>query len=84
MAKVNCPVYGFYGGNDNRINATIPKTEELMKAAGKTYEPVKYEGAGHGFMRAGEDPNAQGDNKEANKKAHDEGWERLKSVLGKL
>jgi hypothetical protein len=35
-------------------------------------------------MRAGEDPNAQGDNKEANKKAHDEGWERLKSVLGKL
>jgi carboxymethylenebutenolidase len=84
MAKINCPVYGFYGGNDNRISSTIPKTEELMKAAGKTYEPVKYEGAGHGFMRAGEDPNAEGDNKEANKKAHDEGWERLKSVLGKL
>jgi carboxymethylenebutenolidase len=84
LAKIECPVYGFYGGNDNRISSTIPKTEELMKAAGKTYEPVKYEGAGHGFMRAGEDPNAEGDNKEANKKAHDEGWERLKSVLGKL
>ena len=27
-----------------------------MKAAGKTYEPVIYDGAGHGFMRAGEDP----------------------------
>ena len=27
-----------------------------MKAAGKKYEPVTYEGAGHGFMRAGEDP----------------------------
>jgi len=25
-----------------------------MKKAGKTYEPVTYEGAGHGFMRAGE------------------------------
>jgi carboxymethylenebutenolidase len=80
IAKINCPVYGFYAGNDNRISSTIPKTEELMKAAGKTYEPVTYEGAGHGFMRAGEDPDGQ----EANKKAHDQGWERLKSVLGKL
>jgi carboxymethylenebutenolidase len=80
MAKINCPVYGFYGGNDNRISATVPKTEELMKAAGKTYEAVIYEGAGHGFMKSGETPDAQGDNK----KAHDEGWERLKSVLGKL
>jgi carboxymethylenebutenolidase len=84
MANIHCPVYGFYGGKDNRIGATIPKTEEQMKAAGKTYEPVKYEGAGHGFMRAGEDPTAQDDNKEANKKAHDEGWDRLKSVLGKI
>ena len=27
-----------------------------MKAAGKKYDPVTYDGAGHGFMRAGEDP----------------------------
>ena len=27
-----------------------------MKAAGKTYEPVTYDGAGHGFMRAGKPP----------------------------
>ena len=80
IAKIKCPVYGFYGGNDNRISSTIPKTGELMKAAGKTYEPVTYEGAGHGFMRAGEQPDAQ----EANKKARDEGWTRLKGVLGKL
>jgi carboxymethylenebutenolidase len=80
IGKINCPVYGFYGGMDNRIGATIPKSVELMKAAGKTYEPVTYEGAGHGFMRAGEQPDAQ----EANKKAHDESWERLKSVLGKM
>jgi|SRR5580658_9849170 len=84
MAKITCPVYGFYGEKDNRISSTIPKTTELMAAAGKTYEPVKYEGASHGFMRAGEDPTAEGENKEANKKARDEGWERLKSVLGKL
>ncbi len=80
IARIKCPVYGFYGGNDNRISATIPKTLELMKAKGKTYEPVTYEGAGHGFMRAGEQPDAQA----ANKKAHDQGWERLKNVLGKL
>ena len=80
LAKINCPVYGFYAGNDNRISSTIPKTEELMKAAGKTYDPITYDGAGHGFMRAGEDPEGN----DANKKAHDQGWERLKSVLGKL
>lgn len=62
IAKIKCPVYGFYGGSDNRVNATIPKSQELMKAAGKTYDPVTYEGAGHGFMRAGEDP---GDKNEA-------------------
>ena len=30
-----------------------------MKEAGKTFEPVTYEGAGHGFMRSGEDPAGQ-------------------------
>jgi carboxymethylenebutenolidase len=39
-----------------------------MKAAGKTYEPVTYDGAGHGFMRAGEAPDAS----DANKKARDD------------
>ena len=57
IAKIACPVYGFYGENDARVNATIPKGEELMKAAGKKYEPVIYKGAGHGFMREGESPN---------------------------
>lgn len=56
IGRINCPVYGFYGGNDARINAAIPKTEELMKAAGKTYEPIIYESGRHGFMRAGEAP----------------------------
>jgi carboxymethylenebutenolidase len=46
IARINCPVLGFYGENDARVNETIPKSEELMKAATKTYEPVKYPGAG--------------------------------------
>ena len=49
VARIHGPVYGFYGGSDARVNATIPKTQELMKAAGKTYEPVIYEGAGPRF-----------------------------------
>jgi carboxymethylenebutenolidase len=80
MKNIKCPVDGFYAGNDARISSTIPATEKLMKAAGKTYKPVTYEGAGHGFMRAGEDP----DGGEANKKAHDQAWQRLKDLLGKL
>jgi carboxymethylenebutenolidase len=77
MARIKGPVYGFYGGNDARISATIPDTQERMKAAGKAYAPVTYEGAGHGFMRAGEQPGAN----EANKKARDEAWARLKKLI---
>jgi len=80
IARINCPVYGFYGGNDERVNATIPKSTELMKKAGKTYEPVTYDGAGHGFMRAGEAPDAN----EPNKKAREEAWKRLKDLLKKI
>jgi carboxymethylenebutenolidase len=84
IAKIKAPVYGFYGGNDARVNATIPKSQELMKEAGKTYDPVTYEGAGHGFMRAGEDPTAADASKDANKKARDEAWARWKGILSKL
>lgn len=56
LARIKAPVYGFYGGNDARINATLPKSTELMKELAKKYEPVTYEGAGHGFMRAGDAP----------------------------
>lgn len=80
IARINSPVYGFYGGNDNRVNATIPTSTELMKKAVKTYEPVTYEGAGHGFMRAGEDPTGN----EANKKAREAAWKRWLELLKKL
>src|SRR5437660_6400732 len=80
VANIPCPVYGFYGENDERVNATIPKAEELMKAASKKYEPVIYKGAGHGFMREGEMPNAN----EANKKARDDAWARWKTLLKQL
>jgi len=56
LAKIGAPVYGFYAGNDARINATLPATIEAMKELKKNYDPVTYEGAGHGFMRAGDAP----------------------------
>jgi len=80
MAKIHAPVFGFYAGTDGRIDQTIPAAIEQMKAAGKSYDPVTYEGAQHGFMRLGEDPNNKND---ANKKAREEAWTRLKSVAKK-
>jgi len=79
MARIKAPVYGFYAGNDARIDTTIPDTISQMKAAGKAYEPVTYEGAGHGFMRAGEAPDAS----DTNKKARADAWGRWKVLLSK-
>jgi carboxymethylenebutenolidase len=79
MSRIKAPVYGFYAGNDARIDATIPDTIAAMKAAGKTYDPITYEGAGHGFMRAGEAPDAN----DANKKAREDSWIRWKTLLAK-
>ena len=96
VSTITAPVYGFYGGDDARVGATIPGAVAAMKKAGKQYEPVTYEGAGHGFMRAGQDPAADAaikdtsddpaakkahDRAVANKKAREEGWQRLLHLL---
>lgn len=77
--RIQAPVHGFYAENDARVNATIAKSTEMMKQAGKTYEPITYEGAGHGFMRAGEAPDAS----DANKKARTDAWKRWRDLLKK-
>jgi carboxymethylenebutenolidase len=79
MVRIKAPIYGFFAGNDARIGAMIPDAIVNMKAAGKTFEPVTYDGAGHGFMRAGEAPDA----KDADKKARTDAWERWKILLAK-
>jgi carboxymethylenebutenolidase len=91
IAAIKAPVHGFYASNDARIGATLPKTQEMMSAAGKAYEVVTYEGAGHGFMRAGDAPAPTADAdptlREAytgNKKARDEAWSRWKALLAGL
>jgi carboxymethylenebutenolidase len=79
LASIQSPVYGFYAGNDARVNGTLPQTQEQMKAAGKFFETVIYEGAAHGFMRSGEQPNPT----EADKKARDAAWVKLKALTAK-
>jgi carboxymethylenebutenolidase len=78
FARIAAPVYGFYGEDDQRINATIEPTRSRLKALGKTYDTVIYPGAGHAFMRRGDDPAEAGS---ANHQARDAAWPRLVEVL---
>ena len=80
--QIEVPVYGFYGGNDNRVNATIEASETAMSEFDKTYEYEIYDGAGHAFMRSGDDPKLEADN--ANKKARNASWRRLTTLLNNL
>lgn len=70
MAAIKAPVLGLYGGNDARINATIPATDSAMKRMGKTYEYQIFEGAGHGFLSGQEGQNG------ANLTASQQAWPR--------
>jgi carboxymethylenebutenolidase len=76
-AGIEAPVYGFYGGADERVNATIETTRGIMEKQGRRFEPVIYEGAGHAFMRLGEEQNPT----EANRRARDEAWTRWLELL---
>src|SRR6266545_3113957 len=51
LSAVKAPVLGLYGGNDARVNATIPPADSALRTMGKTYVHNAYDGAGHGFLR---------------------------------
>jgi carboxymethylenebutenolidase len=80
VSGIEAPVYGFYGGDDARVNATIEPTRALMSKHGKSFEPVIYPGAGHAYMRSGEAPDAT----PANKEARDTSWQRWLVLLRAL
>jgi carboxymethylenebutenolidase len=73
VSAIQAPVLGLYGGDDNRINTSIPSIEKAMKAAGKRYEKEIYPGAGHGFLRDDEEG--------ANASAAKQAWPRSVSFL---
>lgn len=66
---------GLYGGDDARVNATVPAAQEEMKRLGKRYDVETYEGAGHAFLR-------QQDGREgANLRAAQKAWPRTVQFL---
>ena len=68
LQSVRAPVLGLYGGEDNRVNATIPAADSTLRALGRTYVATIYPGAGHGFLRQ------QGDQAGANLAASQAAW----------
>jgi carboxymethylenebutenolidase len=71
LERIKAPVYGFYAGNDARINATLTPTSVAMAELKKTFDPVTYENSGHGFMRAGDAPEPVAPQPKGDKEADD-------------
>jgi carboxymethylenebutenolidase len=80
LAAVRAPVLGLYGGDDARVNATVPAANSEMGRLGKRYESEIYDGAGHAFLRR------QDGRDGANLRAAEQAWPRtvrfLRSNLG--
>ncbi len=66
--QIQAPVLGLYGGNDNRVNSTIPRAEQAMLSGRGNFKAHIFEGAGHGFLRA------QSGQEGANKSATEQAW----------
>ncbi len=80
LARIQAPVLALYGGDDARVNKTIPAAETEMKRLGKSYQPEIYDGAGHGFLRAQE--GRDGANMRASERAWPETIGFLRRELG--
>jgi carboxymethylenebutenolidase len=50
VANIRCPVMGFYGELDQRVNAGINAFAEAMQAAGADFASHVYPGANHAFF----------------------------------
>ena len=75
LRRVRAPVLGLYGGDDARVNATVPAAEETLKRLGRRFEAQTYEGAGHGFLRG------QDGRDGANLRAAQQAWPRTVRFL---
>jgi carboxymethylenebutenolidase len=67
--RIQAPVLGVYGENDERINANLPEVAAKMQSAGKTFTYEMYPGTGHGFLK----PGRQGYDTSQREKA----WQRI-------
>lgn len=80
IENIAASVYGFYAENDERINATISDTEQLMEKYGNTYEYEFYDGVGHAFMRRADEP----DSPPEYEQAREEAWQRIEQILSQV
>jgi carboxymethylenebutenolidase len=78
--QIEAPIVAFYGGDDERVNATIPQTEAYMQQFEQTYQYEIYTGAGHAFMRRAVQPDAE----VANVQAREQAFDRMLSELASL
>ena len=83
LAKITKPVMLLSGSVDARIGTAMPAVDSAMKALGKSYLGINYQGAIHGFLRAQNDPKAQRDEAEekANLAATRDAWPRTIEFL---
>ena len=72
---IRAPVLGLYGGDDERVTATVPTAEREMARYGRHYETEIFAGAGHGFLRA------QDGRAGANRAASEQAWRRTVEFL---
>ena len=77
LGRIRAPVLGLYGGNDARVDMTVPAAAQEMKRLGKSFDYTMFEGAGHAFFRA------QDGQAGANLKATQQGWPRMIAFLKK-
>jgi carboxymethylenebutenolidase len=83
LAKITKPVVLLNGSKDQRIAAAMPAVDSVMKALGKSYVGMNYQGAVHGFLRAQDDSKPQRDEAEeqANLAAAKDAWPRTLDFL---
>ncbi|HEY2805604.1 MAG TPA: dienelactone hydrolase family protein [Gemmatimonadales bacterium] len=70
LGRISAPVLGFYGGDDARVDASVPPAQREMARLHKPFDATLFEGAGHGFLRA------QADRDGANLRASQAAWPR--------
>jgi carboxymethylenebutenolidase len=75
IARIKAPVLGLYGGNDQRVDATIPSAAQEMKRLGESFEHEMFPEAGRAFMRA------QDGQAGANLRTAQRAWPRAVSFL---
>lgn len=86
LARISVPIMLLNGSKDARIGAMMPALDSMMKAMGKSYTGINYEGAVHGFLRAQDDPRQQNPDaaeEQANLAASKDAWPKTISFLKK-